>query len=296
MVILSTRASPTIRRRRLGSQLRRLREAAGFNIERVAAALECSSSKISRIETGQVSLKVGELREMLAIYGVGESEQTALIELAREARLRSPLRAQGISAATQTAIDFEIAATSIRAYGGLLLPGLLQTAGYARAVISVLRRDVTPDEVEEGVNLRLTRQDILTSVDPPDYWAIVDHSALLRPVGGRDAMRDQLRHLIDVAALPNVTLQVLPFANGAHPGLSGDFTIFSFSEPTDQDIVYLEHKKSAYYLDQPEEVRQYTHAFDDLRAEALSPRESLIALASYTSAEAEFGYDTKDHA
>jgi transcriptional regulator with XRE-family HTH domain len=296
MVILSTRASPTIRRRRLGSQLRRLREAAGFTIEQVAAALECSSSKISRIETGQVSLKIRELREMLTIYGVGESNQTALVELAREARQRSPLRAQGISATIQTAIDFEIAATSIRAYGGLLLPGLLQTAGYARAVIGVLRRDVTLDEVENGVKLRLTRQDLLTSVDPPDYWAIVDDSALHRPVGGSDVMQDQLQHLIDVAGLPNVTLQVLPFVKGAHAGLSGDFTIFSFSEPTDQDIVSLEHKKSAYYLDQPEEVIQYTHAFDDLRAEALSPRESLRVLASYTSAKAEFGYDTRNYA
>jgi hypothetical protein len=233
---------------------------------------------------------------MLAMYGVGESDQAALVQLAREARQRSPLHAQGISATIQTAIDLEVAATSIRTYGGLLLPGLLQTAEYARAVISVLRRDVTLDELEGGVNLRLTRQKLLTSADPPDYWAIIDDSVLLRPVGGIEAMQDQLRYLIHVAALPNVTLQVLPFSKGAHAGLSGDFTLFSFSEPTDQDIVQLEHKKSAIYFDQPEDITRYAHAFDDLRAEALSPRESLIVLASYTSAEAELGYYTQDRA
>jgi len=293
---VSTRASPTIRRRRLGGQLRRLREAAGLNIDQVANVLGCSTSKVSRIETGRVGLKPGELHGMFDIYKLGDNDRQALIQLAKEARQKSPLRARGISANLQMLIDLEIAATSIRTFGGLLLPGLLQTEGYARAVISALTRDLPSEELEKMVNLRLTRQALLTGDDPPSYWAIIDDAALRRPVGNNDIITEQLRQLVDVASLRNVTLQILPSSMGAHAGLCGEFTLFSFSEPTDQDIVYLEHSAGAFYLEQLEDLVHYAQVFDYLRAEALAPRDSISALASYIPPEAEISRERKEHA
>jgi transcriptional regulator with XRE-family HTH domain len=275
-----TRPSPTVRRRRLGIDLRHLREAVGLSIERVAEALECSESKISRIETGQVGVRPRDLRDILALYGVRDDEREALLRLAREAREKGWWHAYSDLANVRTLIDFEVAATSIRSFSGLVLNGLLQTDGYARAMISAVRPQMRPDELHRWLDLRLSRQALLTDEDPPSYWAILDEAALRRHVGERDVMRKQLKHLTDIAVLPNVTLQVLPFSIGAHAGMSGDFTIFSFPEPNNQDVVYLEHNAGDLYLEGAEEVGRHAEGFDYMRAEALGPNESLAFLAT----------------
>ena len=286
MVTVSSRSSPTMRRRRLGSELRRLRESAELKILQVATALECSTSKISRIETGQVAVRTLDLRAILNLYEVEESHRETLIELARQSRAKTSWQAKLEMSEVRILAELEAAAVFIRTFGGLLVPGLLQTAGYARAVIGALRPELSFAEVENRVELRLMRQAVLTEEDPPSYWAIIDDAALRRPVGGRAVMREQLFQLIELAQLPNVTVQVLPYRVGAHAGMCGDFGILSFSEPTDQDIVYLEHNAGDLYLDhreQKEQIARHLRAFDYLIPEALRPDESILALAAYSA-------------
>ncbi len=279
--VVSGRRSPTVRRRRLGIELRRLRDDAGLTIEQVAGALECSDSKISRIETGQVGATPRDVRDMLQLYGVAGQRRDALLQSAREARQRDWWQAYSDTLIVPL-VGMEAAASSIRVYETLLVPGLFQTRQYAGTVIRTVRPDLRPEEVERWVEFRMARQSLLARDRPPALSAVLDEALLRRPVGGPAAMDEQLHHLARVAALPTVTLQVLPFAAGHHAGMSGAFTIFSFPEPDDPDVVYLEHTKSDLYLESEEEVRRYASAFDQLRAMALPPDDSValvVALA-----------------
>jgi len=279
--VVSGRRSPTVRRRRLGIELRRLRDDAGLTIEQVAGALECSDSKISRIETGQVGATPRDVRDMLQLYGVDGQRRDALLQSAREARQRDWWQAYSDTLIVPL-VGMEAAASSIRVYETLLVPGLFQTRQYAGTVIRTVRPDLRPEEVERWVEFRMARQSLLARDLPPALSAVLDEALLRRPVGGPAAMGEQLHHLARVAALPTVTLQVLPFAAGHHAGMSGAFTIFSFPEPDDPDVVYLEHTKSDLYLESEEEVRRYASAFDQLRAMALPPDDSValvVALA-----------------
>jgi transcriptional regulator with XRE-family HTH domain len=279
--VVSGRRSPTVRRRRLGIELRRLRDDAGLTIEQVAGALECSDSKISRIETGQVGATPRDVRDMLQLYGVAGQRRDALLQSAREARQRDWWQAYSDTLIVPL-VGMEAAASSIRVYETLLVPGLFQTRQYAGTVIRTVRPDLRPEEVERWVEFRMARQSLLARDLPPALSAVLDEALLRRPVGGPTAMGEQLHHLARVAALPTVTLQVLPFAAGHHAGMSGAFTIFSFPELDDPDVVYLEHTKSDLYLESEEEVRRYASAFDQLRAMALPPDDSValvVALA-----------------
>jgi transcriptional regulator with XRE-family HTH domain len=279
--VVSGRRSPTVRRRRLGIELRRLRDDAGLTIEQVAGALECSDSKISRIETGQVGATPRDVRDMLQLYGVAGQRRDALLQSAREARQRDWWQAYSDTLIVPL-VGMEAAASSIRVYETLLVPGLFQTRQYAGTVIRTVRPDLRPEEVERWVEFRMARQSLLARDLPPALSAVLDEALLRRPVGGPAAMGEQLHHLARVAVLPTVTLQVLPFAAGHHAGMSGAFTIFSFPEPDDPDVVYLEHTKSDLYLESEEEVRRYASAFDQLRAMALPPDDSValvVALA-----------------
>jgi hypothetical protein len=175
-------------------------------------------------------------------------------------------------------VDYEVAAESIRTFGGLLMPGLLQTAEYARSVFTSLRPESQPEELDRKVEWRLARQALLTENDPPSYWVILDEAALRRHVGGRDVMRKQRQHIMDIAALPSVTMQVIPFMKGGHAGLCGDFTIFSFAGSYEPDVVYLENLAADLFLENREPVDLHSWAFDHLRAAALGPDESLQAL------------------
>jgi transcriptional regulator with XRE-family HTH domain len=274
------RQSPTVRRRRLGIELRRHREAAGLTIDRVAEILECSHSKISRIETGQVRATPRDVRDMLEIYGVQGEQREALIQIAREARQTGWWHAYGDVMKESSYVGLEAAAASIRTYEPLVVPGLFQTTEYARAVVRALGPKLRPEEVERQVELRMARQLMLTQDDPPAVWAVLDEAVLRRPVGEHGVMGEQLHHLTEAAALPTVTIQVLPFPAGEHAGMYGAFTILGFPEPADPDVVYIEHATGDLYLERAGEIQQYTLLFDHLRAAALAPDDSAAFLAA----------------
>ena len=161
-------------------------------------------------------------------------------------------------------MDLESAATLIRTYEGQFIPGLLQTDDYMRAVIGGAQLEESSEEMGRRVRLRMARQTLLTREHPPRLWAVVDEAALRRPVGGPEVMRGQLERLIDASKLPNVTLQVLPFAVGAHSGMPGAFSILRFADPELPDVVYLEHLTNAVYLDKRDEVERYLDVMESL--------------------------------
>lgn len=263
---------PTVRRRRLGTELRRYREAAGFTIDYVADRLECSASKISRIETGHTGASPRDVREMLMLYRVGEPELADLVEVARGTRQRGWWQPYG-SVLTGAYVGLEAAAQSIRSYEAQCVPGLLQTEEYANNVIRA-RLDISPEEVCGRVRVRLGRQQLLTLEDPVQFCCILDEGVLRRPVGGPDVMRAQLRRLIDEGALPNVTLHVLPFSVGAHAGMEGPFVLLSYPDAADLDTVYVTMATGGVFLDKTEDIQRYTTIFYRLREAALSPGES----------------------
>ncbi|MBO0839646.1 MAG: helix-turn-helix domain-containing protein [Sciscionella sp.] len=266
--------SPTVRRRRLASELRRLREAAGLTIDEVGEKLECSASKVSRLETGQVGVNPRDARDLLRLYGVDDDQLEALVVLAREARKKGWWHAYN-EVFTGAFVGLESEAATLRAFQALLVPGLLQTEDYTRAVIKAVRPDATDGEVERRVAARAKRQKLLVERDPPQYWAVLDEAVLWRTIGGVDVHREQLRHICALAALPHVTVQVVPFNVGAHSGLEGPFLILGFPDPIDPDVAYVENTNSGIYLEQPEDVNRYTLLFDHLRAAALRPEDSI---------------------
>ncbi|GAA1224770.1 helix-turn-helix transcriptional regulator [Prauserella halophila] len=265
---------PTVRRRRLAGELRRLREAADLTIDDVAERLECSASKVSRVETGNVGVTPRDARDMLGLYGVTGQEADALVQLAREARKRGWWHAYS-EVFTGTFVGLEADASSLRAYQALLVPGLLQTRRYAHAVIRAMRPDSTETEVSRRVEARLERQALLQDAHPPEYWAVVDEAVLHRAVGGAEVMAEQLWRMVDIAALPHATIQVVPFGGGAHPGMEGPFLILGFPEQADHDVVYVDSTNGGLYLEEDSEVHRYALMFDHLRAAAAKPDDSL---------------------
>lgn len=270
---MSARRSPTVRRRRLGMELRRLREEAAYTLERVAERLECSDSKISRIETGQVGATPRDVRDMLELYGVDGKQRDELMQLAREGRQRGWWNTFD-DQVIRTLIGFEAAATSVHIYEAMVVPGLLQTVDYAQAVIRAVRPGLRPEEIKRRVEVRTARQRDLTEADPPTLWVIIDEAALRRPVGGPAVMREQLQRLIEAGGWPTVTLQVLPLDAAEHAGMDGSFTIYEFSEADGPAVVYLENATSDLYLETAAELRRYTLLFDHLRAAAMKPKDS----------------------
>jgi transcriptional regulator with XRE-family HTH domain len=266
--------SPTVRRRRLASELRRLREAAKFTIEEVGEKLECSSSKISRIETGAVGVTPRDARDLLKLYNVASDQLEALVQLSREARKKGWWHAYN-EVFTGAFVGLESDASSLRAFQALLIPGLLQTEDYIRAVMRSIRPNWIEADVERRVAGRMERQRLLTSDEPPSYWAVIDEAVLQRPVGGPQVMRAQMLRLCERAALPNITVQVVPFDIGAHSGMEGQYLILGFPEQADPDVVFLDTTPGGVYLEEQEDVQRYTLMFDHLRASALSPDDSL---------------------
>jgi transcriptional regulator with XRE-family HTH domain len=266
--------SPTVRRRRLASELRRLREAAQLTIDEVGEKLECSASKISRIETGHVGVTPRDVRDMLELYAIDDDQREALVQLAREARKKGWWHAYN-EVFTGSFVGLESDASSLHTHQAVLVPGLMQTESYMRAVIKAIRPDQPEEELNRRVAARLTRQKLLTDVRPPEYWAILDEAVLCRTVGGPEIMHAQLLQLIELSNLPHLTLQVVPFGAGAHAGMEGPFLILGFPEPADPDVVYVENTTTGSYLEEPSDVYRYTLMFDHLRAAALNPTDSL---------------------
>lgn len=276
---MAARPSPTVQRRRLGVELRRLREQAGKTIEEVAQALECSDSKVSRIETGQVGATPRDVRDMLDLYGIRDEERDALVQLARQARRRGWWQAYNDTPVVPL-VGLEAAADRIYTYEQMVVPGLLQTSEYAGAVLRVGRPDLSPQRIARWLELRMARQAIFTRENAPAFLALFEEDVLRRPVGGNQVMEAQIGHLIEMASLPTVVMQILPSRVGAHAAMSGAFTIYSFSNAADPDVVYLEHAASDLYLESAQEVRRYTLVFERLRMLALSPSDSTALLAS----------------
>src|SRR4029077_15090158 len=244
-------SGPTVLRILLGSQLRLLREVKGITREEAGYAIRASGSKISRMELGRVSFKERDVTDLLKLYGVDEDETATLIALAKQANSPGWWHKYGdvLPDWFQVYVGLEEAASLIRLYEVQFIPGLLQTADYARAVIRLGQPSATPEEVERRVGLRLGRPEGLPEPAGPRLWAVVDEAALRRPIGGREVMRAQFGRLTEVAGAANITLQVVPFRSGGHAAEAGAFTIMRFPEADLPDVVYLEHLTSALYLD-----------------------------------------------
>ena len=276
------RINGTLQQRQLARTLRRLREEAGLSLEEAAPRLDWSTSKLGRIETAQQGVDVHGVRSMLDLYNVGGAQWTEIIELTREARKKGEWHAYGISG--QGYLRLEMDAAVVHNYQLAYVPGLLQTEDYMRALFRNSPRHPTDAEISRDVQARLFRQRRLTEQPALELVAIVDESVLHRPVGGVEIMRAQLRYVVAQAALPSVSLQVLPFSLGMHSGMDGSFTVLGYDEPDEPEIAYVEHTASALHLDKEAEVRACKLVFDRLRSEALSPHDS-VALVERLAAD-----------
>ncbi|HUC21424.1 MAG TPA: helix-turn-helix transcriptional regulator [Streptosporangiaceae bacterium] len=262
----------------LGSQLRKLREAAGITPERAGYEIRASRSKISRVEHGRVGFKERDVVDLLTLYGVtDEKVHQRMLVLAQQAN--SPgwwARYDDVLPDWfETYVGLEQATSLIRTYELQFVPGLFQTREYARAVTVLGHRAAPAEEIDRRVSLRLNRQQILTRADSePKVWAVIDESALRRPLGGREVMRAQLQHLIELTESPQVTLQIMPFDRGGHSAAGGSFAILRFADSDLPDIVYIEQLTGALYLDRPEEIDHYREVMNSLSAEAETPAES----------------------
>jgi transcriptional regulator with XRE-family HTH domain len=259
-------------------ELRRLREAAGVTIDQVAERLECSASKISRIETGQSGVTTRDVRDILQVYGVPEGEADVLLQFSREARQKGWWHLYG-AVLTGAYVGLEAAADAIRAYEALVVPGLLQTEDYARAMFRAGRPDIDSVEIDKRVRVRMARQSLLTQDEPLDLWIVLDEAVLHRPVGGQSVMRRQFDHLVTSAEQPNITLQVLPFSAGAHAGMDGTFSMLLYEEPPNQNVVFAANAAGGLFLEKEEELHRFAFIFDHLRASAMRPEESLALIA-----------------
>lgn len=277
--------SPMVPRIMLGNQLRHLREAADVSPERAGYEIRASRSKISRMELGRVGLKQRDVADLLTLYGVTDAQMRAgLLSLCRPASAAGWWSKYGdvLPDWFEAYLGLEGAASVIRTFDLQFVHGLFQTEAYARAV-TLLGHTATPaEEIDRRVSLRMKRQSLLTAPDPPRVWAILDEAALRRPLGGRTVMRAQLDHLIKVAELPQVTLQVVPFGSGSHAAAGGAFTILRFAQPALPDVVYIEQLTSALYLDKREDLAHYMEVMDVLSTEALTPARSARFLAGLT--------------
>jgi transcriptional regulator with XRE-family HTH domain len=267
-------ASVTARRMMLGARLRRLREERGISRAEAGYTIRASESKMSRLELGKVSFKERDVADLLVLYGVADpGQRDSVLGLLREANRPAWWREYEdvLPDWFQDYIGLEQAAERIRTYETHFVPGLLQTDDYSRAVIVSGLPTPTPVEADRAVALRATRKQLLTRAGAPHVWAVLDEAALRRPVGPDQVRVDQLEHLLKLADLSHVTLQVLPLTGLVHTSGSGAFTMLRFSEPDLPDVVYVENLLSALYLDKPDHVSRYTEVMDRLCVESLSP-------------------------
>ncbi|MFG1707815.1 helix-turn-helix domain-containing protein [Nonomuraea sp. M3C6] len=259
-------AGPTALRILVGAQLRRLREARGITREAAGQAIRGSHSKISRLELGRSGFKLRDVIDLLTLYGAAEDERSAVLLLAEQANAPGWWQSYRdvVPDWFEAYIGLEQGAALIRTYEVQLVPGLLQTEDYARAVITQGSTSDSSEQIERRVEVRMRRQRILTSSTPRRLWVVMDEAALHRQVGGSALMRAQLEHLQRMAELPHITLQVLPFLAGGHVGDIGPITILRFAEPELDDVVYLEQLASAQYFSRASEVPPYQHLLNDL--------------------------------
>ena len=268
--------SPTLRRRELGALLRALRNAKGLTVEQVAERILCSPSKVSRMETGQGATP-RDIRDLCNLYDVtDEAERDRMMTLAREGK--GPARWQRYELAYATYAELEQEALAISAFQSSVVHGLLHTADYARANHETSMPRLDPDQIDLQIEANLARQRILTQANPATFAVILDEAALHRRVGGRRVMADQLAKILDMSALPNVKIQILPFELGAPPALESNFTILRLPDPS-SGVVFVEGMIGSIYLDRPEDLKRYHDVFNKLQSIALSPKDTSDLIA-----------------
>lgn len=265
--------SPTVRRRRLAAELRRLRARAEVTQQQAAVHLGCTQAKIGRFETAKRSPSVGDVSALLDFYGVEGCERDQLINLARDARKRGWWHSYSdvLPEWYETYVGLEAEASSIHTYEAEAIPGLLQTREYAHAITKATLIRADESEISRRVDLRIQRQQRVVGEDPLELWAVVGEAALRRRVGGPGVLRRQLEHLLKLVQLPHVTLQVMPLDAGAHPAQAGPFVILRYSNHIDPDVVYLETHVGGLYLEREIELSNYVTMMDHLRAHAVDP-------------------------
>jgi hypothetical protein len=278
-----TTSSPTVKRRRLAAELHASRERAGLTIDDVAQQLEWSAAKISRIENARVRVLARDVKHLLRIYQVkeGSPDWDILVTLAREAHQKGwwyPY-SHAMGESFRTYIGLEAAAATLRTYESECVPGLLQTEDYARAIIGSALFARTDEDIDKNVAVRMARQSLLAQDQPPELWAVVNEAGIRSLVGGPAVMRAQLDRLLEASHQPHVTLQVMPFSVGAHPGMAGAFTILSFAEPADPEVIYVNYSSGSLFLEKPEELSRCALIFNHLRAVALSMGQSRDIIA-----------------
>ena len=269
--------SPTVRRRELGALLRTLRTARGLTVEQAAERLMISPSKLSRMETGHGAATPRDIRDLCDLYDVTDvAERERMTKLAREGKQQGWWQNYDLDFSTYVGLEAD--ATVLRYYQSTIVPGLLQTADYARAMLEVSVPRLTSERMAELLEVKLTRQRILNREQPLRLWAVLDEAALHRVVGGRAVMASQLARLIEIAANPNVTIQVIPYEAGAHPAMDSTFNILEFAGSV-PGVVYVEGLIGWIYLDRPAEIDRYQQVFDDLSSLALNSRDSISLVA-----------------
>jgi transcriptional regulator with XRE-family HTH domain len=275
---VSETLSPVVQRRRLRTELRRARLEAGLTQEQVATAMDWSLSKLIRIENGTVGISTNDLKAILAHYKITDEARTAeLLALSRGSRERSWWTdyPQASSRLIQL-VEYESASAIIRSFEPMLISGLLQTEEYADTIIRTLTPQATPTEVKTGIEIRIKRQQLLQQSEIPLMFFIMDEAAVRRLVGGKEAMRRQIQRLLDVSDVPAVTIEVVPFSAGAHPGMQGPFQLFEFPDAVDDDALYLESPgDSRWNRDDQEEVSMFRDRFEVLRKLSLGPQGSI---------------------
>jgi transcriptional regulator with XRE-family HTH domain len=258
--------------------LRKFRMQQGLTVEQVAERLLCSTSKVSRMETGRRGVTARDVRDLCDLYGITDpAERDRLMTIAEEGRQQAWWATYDLNYARY--VGYEEAALSIRGYQSSVVPALLQTADYARASLVGFAQQLTPDVIEQRVEARLRRQDLLKRRPAPQFWEVLDEAALHRLVGGVEVMRAQLDRLIEACKLSTVTVQVIPFAAGAHPGLESNFKILKLPPPA-PGVVYVEGLTGPSYMERPEEIEDFERVFARLKSVALSAADTIELVAT----------------
>lgn len=265
--------SPTVRRRRIARELRHLRERNGLSLEQAARQLDMSKGNLSRIETAQIGIKPRDVRAALALYNVLGDDAEALINIARGAQQRGWWQNYNdvLPEWFEFYVGLEAEASDVKTYEAETVPGLLQTKNYARAMFLLTAGQ---DDVDRKVEVRMERQAILRRESPATMSAVLNEAVLLRSVGGTAVMREQLDHLLKMAALPNVTIQILPFAAGGHPAMTTPYVILGYTDAPGESFVYLDNLTNGQALEEAEHVNGYTIVHEALCGLALSPEDS----------------------
>lgn len=267
---------PTVRLRRLAAELRRLRAGAGLSREQVEEQTGVNEGTLYRLETARARPQRRTLVALLDLYGVGETVKAELVELSRSADGQGWSRPYQWQLPGEYAayMSFEAEARAVHNYESLFMPGLLQTPDYGRAMVQGVLPTATEREVGERVEARAERQKLLDGDDPLSLWAVIDEAAVRRVVGDRRVMAAQLGHVASMIQRPNVTVQVIPFDAGAHPGMPGSFVHMEFRDEGDPELVYVDTQAGDIFLENEDDLRRYRTMFDHLRASALSPARS----------------------